>query len=138
MSSESKERTVHISFQPPKKSTPTYSLGEIHEISFPGITTTISKLPNSKPNIVPLKAVDASSEHQQYVDYAMHNVDPSLITGKKSNSKSPIQYYSAKQLREIATNLGLDPGKTKKADLSVKLLERVNELRTEGEAQMGK
>lgn len=138
MSSESKEKTPHISFQPPQKNSPTYNLGEIHNISFPGIRTTLSKLPNTKPNIVPLKAVDASSEHQQYVDYAMNNVNPSLISGKKSHPKSPVPYYVAKQLKSIATNLGLDPGKTKKAELAEIVLKRVNELRTEGEAQMGK
>lgn len=134
MSSDSKEKSPQITFQPPKRVLPVYDVDEIHEIYLPGITTVISKIENFKPNIVPLKAVEASSEHQRYVDYATHSIDPSLISSKKSNTKSKIQYYTAKKLKDIATNLGIDGSKFKKPELAEILLQRVKELTAERKA----
>lgn len=135
MSSDTREEIPKFTFQPPKKKIPSYNSEEISQVFLPGITTKLTKIGNLKPNIVSETAVKMTNEHQRYVLYAMNNVDPSLISEKKSDPRSPIKYYSANQLKEIAKSIGLVTTENKKADLAPLILERVRQLRTEGEAQ---
>lgn len=135
MSSETKEEIPKFKFHPPEKKLPSYNTEEISQVSLLGINTKLTRIGNLKPNIVSETAVKMTNEHQRYVIYAMNNIDPSLISEKKSDPRSPIKYYSANQLKEIAKSIGLVTTENKKADLAPLILERVKQLRTEGEAQ---
>lgn len=138
MSSESKEKSPQITFQPPKKNITSFDLDTLKPIHLPGIATLVEKIKNVEPNIVSETAVIMSAEHQQYVSYAINMINPSLISGVKSHAKSPIQYYTAKYLKEIAKNIGLTVTESKKSILAPLILERVTQLRMEGESQTQK
>ncbi len=138
MSTELKEKSPKFTFAPPKQKIPKYNLDEVTPVYLPGIITTTKQIPNRVPNPVPEVAVNMSYTHQQFILYALNKVDPALISAKRSHPKSAVPNYTAKILREIAKNVGLEVIENHKKDLAPVVYDRVMQLRSEGEGQAPK
>ena len=137
MTSKSREKSPRSSskytFIPPKIKATKISADKLHTVFLPGISTTIARIKNPRPKIVPEVAVGIAYTHQQLVIKYIDAVELARVSGTKTSStrNGGTNYYSAVELKTIAKNIGIEATTNHKKDLAPLVRKRVIQSRSD-------